>query len=159
MKERTLASQFRRELKEWDDSILVQAHIDARNTQQKPYDTYMLRNGRFCAIEFKLIRGGTINCSEVTSGQLNGLTAATKAQGSAAIVLFLEKAEYKKAFITFQLLEWLTLFPHEENSGIWTPTDKTSMKIAGVEKWHFTHREKLRCGTTWDFSHFFDLVY
>ncbi len=61
-KESGLSAEVRMDLKDfYKDKIHVNLIPDMMRTGKKVYDAYFLYEGRFCALEFKLEKGGTFN--------------------------------------------------------------------------------------------------
>lgn len=98
MKEREFASQFRKHIRIfYGDNVHVVPLIDAPRSGKKPYDTYVLTSSTFSAIEFKLVKGKTLNSDILTERQCNSLFEVRHCGGKGYVIVYL--FQYKEVFI------------------------------------------------------------
>lgn len=144
MSERKKASQFRKEFADLFPLAHVNFLMDARNTHKKPYDSYILKDGNFFAIEHKEVNGGTINGNILRTHQFDGLYEVEQAGGTGIVWVFMKK-QPKVAYV-FTVEEWRKVFDYDPVEG----------KGKGVKCKHLgmyaVQRVKIGKKTTWEFN-------
>lgn len=92
MNERQFSSKFRAELKRYyGEDIHCVLLQDAPKSGVKPYDCYAVFRDEFYAIEFKYVKGASINPNIVSDRQIKALRAANRAGGYGYIIVGCER--------------------------------------------------------------------
>jgi len=131
----------------------VRPVMDARNTQKKPYDSYMLFKSKFYAFEFKEIKGLSINPDILKSHQIDGLREVERNGGHGYVVIFTTKDS--SVCMVFALGEWLSIFDYDYDGVLWK-SGKSSIKVNVFEEEFGMTRiqQETKNGkkTLWDFN-------
>lgn len=160
MNERGKASQFRSELKAfYGPRVHVQPLIDARRTISKPYDCYVVTSGKFYAIEFKDVKGKTINGSILQNNQINGLLEVENLGREALVICFFAHKEFKGKLFVCGISEWLEIFDMTQKNGVWSGSSVKVEELMVVKflpkRFHERCKCKLPDGTSktmWNFA-------
>ncbi len=148
MLERKFSSQFRKEMKEfYGDKIHVQLLQDAPRSGKKPYDAFCLKDSEFYALEFKVVKGDTLNKKILTFHQEQSLKEVANTGGYGLIVILFEK---HKCITILEIDEgWKRLDKSNKFSEL---EDKTQRVFIYRTKVYIT--EKL-LKTMWEFNAYF----
>jgi len=168
MSERQKASKFRSEMRQrYGKDVHVQIIQDARNTQKKPYDTYVVKKGKFYALEFKEVTGLSISAGCVTNNQILSLLEVVANGGTALVWVFFKRKEFQKISYCFTIQEWLMLFGYKQTDGSDTPSPMwmstiNSVKVEGLKEIHnynklLMERKSINGATMWTFGKMFRL--
>lgn len=116
MLERNFSSNFRREMEEVSKEpihlVLLQ---DAPKSGKKPYDSYLIHDGIFTAMEFKVVKGLSVNGSIASLRQIECLLEASAAGANGYVVVYLERIK-KVLFINVRA--WMKIFAKEKSRKI-----------------------------------------
>ena len=106
------ASKFRSDLQSiYGRDIHVQNLIDSQRGQSKPYDSYVVYEGKMIGIEFKRVTGQSINGNIMRDCQVKGLQEVAHNGYSGLIIIFLDHANWQnKKLFCMPIFKFLKVF-------------------------------------------------
>ena len=154
MKENAFSAQFRGDMVKYCEMTHTLFHLqlipDTYRGGKRPYDCYLHLRTRFVAIEFKVVKGLSLN-SNILSNHQHAKLMEVRGSGGRGVVVV--KDDRGKRVICIKIQHWNKIFKNETCKKI-----DDVLQCFSTDKMPILIRSKYDCGTIWSMDNFMTTI-